>query len=101
MQVCGDTNFKIRLDGALFFKQYLMENHKNLIGSTRLMQTYIPEICELINDEENFIQIEAIDGLQYVLETLDVEVIEKEIIPSFLKLLIIENHHDEVVERMS
>jgi hypothetical protein len=35
------------------------------------------------------------------LETLDVEVIEKEIIPSFLKLLIIENHHDEVVERMS
>jgi hypothetical protein len=36
MQVCGDTNFKIRLDGAVFFKQYLMENHKSLIGSQRL-----------------------------------------------------------------
>jgi hypothetical protein len=35
------------------------------------------------------------------LETLDVEIIEREIIPSFLKLLNIENHHDEVVERMS
>lgn len=101
MQVCCDTNFKIRLDGAIFFKQYLMENHKSLIGTTRLKQTYIPEICELINDEETFIKIEAIDGLQYILETLDVEVIENEIIPSLLTLLNYENHHDEVVERMS
>lgn len=100
MQVCCDTNFKIRLDGAIFFKNYLMENHKSLIGSTRLQHTYIPEICELINDEETSIKVEAIDSIQYILETLDVEIIEKEIIPSFLKLLNIENH-DEVVERMS
>jgi hypothetical protein len=39
------------------------------------------------NDEETFIKIEAIEGLQYILETLSVELIEKELIPSLLKLL--------------
>jgi hypothetical protein len=87
MQVCGDTNYKIRMDGAIFFKQYLEQNYQKLIGTQRLEQTYIPEICELINDEETFIKIEAIEGLQYILETLSVELIEKELIPSLLKLL--------------
>jgi hypothetical protein len=53
--------------------------------------TYIPELCELINDEETFIKIESLEAFQYILETLSCELIEKEIIPSFLKLLNTEN----------
>jgi len=76
-------------------------NYKSLLGTTRLVQTYIPEICELINDEETFIKIEAIEGLQYILETLSVDLIELELVPSLLKLLNVENVPDEVIERMA
>jgi hypothetical protein len=31
--VCGDTNYKIRMDGAIFFKQYLEQNYQKLIGT--------------------------------------------------------------------
>jgi hypothetical protein len=55
----------------------------------------------LINDDETFIKIEAIEGLQYILETLSVELIEKELVPSLLKLLNVENVHDEVMIRMA
>lgn len=64
-------------------------------------QTYIPELCELLNDEETFIKIEAIEAFSFILETVSVELIEKEMIPSFLKLLNTENQHDEVMVRMS
>jgi hypothetical protein len=101
MQVCNDTNYKIRHDGSIFFRQYLEMNHKSLLGTSRLEQTYIPEICELINDDETFIKIEAIEGLQYILETLSVELIEKELVPSLLKLLNVNNVHDEVMIRMA
>lgn len=87
MQVCSDTNYKIRTDGAIFFKQYLCDNHQKLLGTSRLENTYIPEICELANDEETFIKIEALECLQYILETLSVDLIERELIPSLLKLL--------------
>ena len=91
MGVCSDTNYKIRTDGAIFFKEYFCLNHKALIGSSRMENTYIPELCELINDEETFIKIESLEAFQYILETLSVDLIEKEIIPSFLKLLNTEN----------
>jgi hypothetical protein len=101
MQVCNDTNYKIRHDGSVFFKQYLEANHETLLGTTRLTQTYIPEICELINDEETFIKIEAIEGLLHILETLSSELIEREVVPSLLKLLNVVNVPDEVIERMA
>lgn len=31
LNVCSDTNYKIRTDGAVFFKHYLRENHEALI----------------------------------------------------------------------
>lgn len=69
--LCSDTNYKIRMDGAVFMKEYLQMNHEKLLGSTRLKQTFIPEICELLNDEETYIRIEAIEAISYVLDTLD------------------------------
>jgi len=71
LALCGDTNYKIRMDGAIFMKEYLETYFDALKGSSRLTQTYIPEICELLNDEETYIRIEAIEGISYVLETLD------------------------------
>ena len=101
MGVCSDTNYKIRTDGAIFFKEYFRDNYQTLVGTSRMENTYIPELCELINDEETFIKIESLEAFQYILETLSCELIEKEIVPSFLKLLNTENQHDEVMDRMS
>lgn len=36
LQVCSDTNYKIRIDGATFFKEYLSENHTELRNGSRL-----------------------------------------------------------------
>lgn len=55
----------------------------------------------MMNDEETFIKIEAIESLVHVLETLSCELVEKEMIPSFLKLLNVVNVPDEVIERMA
>jgi hypothetical protein len=30
LNVCSDTNYKIRMDGAVLFKHYLRENHQTL-----------------------------------------------------------------------
>ena len=46
-------------------------NFEKLVGTTRLKQTFIPEICELLNDEETYIRLEAIEAISYVLDTLD------------------------------
>lgn len=59
------------MDGAVFMKEYLQMNFVKLVGTTRLKQTFIPEICELLNDEETYIRLEAIEAISYVLDTLD------------------------------
>ena len=33
--ICGDTNFIIRLDGVQFLNQYLLKHKDKIIGSTR------------------------------------------------------------------
>ena len=91
MGVCSDTNYKIRTDGAIFFKQYLEQNHTQLIGTKRMEETYIPEIIELLNDDDYFIKIECLEALHFVMDSLPMETIEKEVVPSFLKLLNHEN----------
>lgn len=49
--------------------------------------TYIPEVLELCNDEEPYIRMEALEAITFVLETLEPEMIEKEVMPSALKML--------------
>jgi hypothetical protein len=97
MSICGDVNYKIRLDGAIFLKEYFHKNFQTLIGSSRLKQTFLPDLCELLNDEETYIRIEAIEGIQYVLESLDEVMIERELMPNLLKMMIIENNHELII----
>ncbi len=87
------------MDGAVFFKEYFKANYETLIGTKRLVESYIPELCEMCNDEEIYIRIEAFEALSYVLETIDSELIEREIIPPLLEML--NQEHEEVVLKMS
>lgn len=82
-------------------KEYLQINQEVLKTSTRLKQTYIPELCELLNDEETYIRIEAMEGISYVLETLDEATIERELIPNLLKMLVFADNHDVIIQRMA
>ena len=81
-------------------KEYLQANHKKLIGTARFEEVYLPEIYELLNDEESYVRIEAIEAILEVLEVVEVVKIEEEFIPNFLKALVHENNHDEIIVRM-
>lgn len=72
-------------------------NFEKLVGTTRLKQTFIPEICELLNDEETYIRLEAIEAISYVLDTLDQELIERELMPNLLKMLVFEDNHETLI----
>jgi hypothetical protein len=99
MSICGDTNYKIRTDGAIFLKHYFAKNHEKLIDTPRFKDSYIPELCELCNDEEVFIRIEAIEAIHYVLDKLNVELVEREVIPEFIKMF--DCSHEEIIVRLS
>jgi len=66
--ICHDSNYKIRIDGALFYKEYL--TNPKALGSNRFLSTYLPELIELMNDEEQSIRIEAIEIATEILERL-------------------------------
>ena len=91
MGICQDTNYMVRRDGGIFFKQYLAKNSKELIGTERLEDLYLPEIFELLNDEESYVRIEVIEAILEILEHLQLETIETQFIPNFLKASILSN----------
>lgn len=99
--MCQDTNFTVRREGGIFFKEYIKKNSKTLIGTERLEELYLPEIYELLNDEESLVRIEVIEAILEILETLPPETIEQQFIPNFLKALVINNNHNEIVQRMA
>ena len=47
----------------------------------RFKSIYLPELIELLNDEEAYIRIEAIEILTDMLELMGTEMVEKEFIP--------------------
>lgn len=57
------------------------------MGSERLEEIYLPEIYELLNDEESYVRIEVIEAILEILEHLSLETIETQFIPNFLKAL--------------
>lgn len=99
--MCSDTNYIIRLDAAIFFREYLQEHASALIGTARLEEYFLPEIYELLNDEESYVRIEAIEAVLEVLEKLELQMIEDEFIPNLIKTLSLEKNHDEIIVRMS
>ena len=61
---------------------------------------YLPEIYELLNDEDAYVRIEAIEAILEVLDHIEPNKIEQEFIPNFLKALVFENNHDGIIARM-
>ena len=70
MSMCQDTNYTVRREGGIFFREYLKKNSKQLVGTERLEELYLPEIYELINDEESSVRIEVIEAILEILEHL-------------------------------
>ena len=66
--ICHDNNYKIRMDGALFFKDYLNEKAETIVQHHRFKSVYIGELIELLNDEEAYIRIEALEILTQFLD---------------------------------
>lgn len=69
LAICHDNNYKMRMDGVLFFKEYLMD--EKVFKHSRFHNVYIPELIELLNDEEAYIRIEVIEIVTDILEHLD------------------------------
>ena len=68
--MCQDTSYTVRRDGAIFFKGYFVKNKEELVGTERLEEVYLPEVYELLNDEESLVRIEVIEAILEVLEHL-------------------------------
>ena len=66
MGICHDNNYKIRMDGVIFLKEYLI--NERVKNHPRFKDLYIPEAIELLNDEEAYIRIEA---LEIITDSLD------------------------------
>lgn len=90
MSICHDNNFKIRLDGMMFFKDYLsieIKDKSEIIKCKRFKDMYLPEIIELVNDEEAYIRIEALDLLADYMDQLEHDEIDKEYMPAITKTI--------------
>ena len=83
--ILHDNNYKIRMDGILFLKDYLKLD--KVQQHSRFKSAYLPELIELLNDEEAYIRIEAVDVMTDLLEYLDLQQIEKEYIPVVLNTM--------------
>jgi hypothetical protein len=84
MQLCRDSNYKIKMEAAIILKEYLSGNCPALPTSARLQQTYIPELVDMCSDEQTCIRIEVIEALSSVMEVVEVSKLESEVIPVIL-----------------
>ncbi len=90
--ICHDNNYKIRLDGVLFFKDYLLGDKKQIIlAHPRFKSIYLTELFELLNDEESYIKIEALEILTEFLNQLTTEDIENEFVKEMVKTTAADN----------
>ena len=82
LAICHDNNYKIRLDGVIFLKEYLSKQEAR--RNKRFHDIYLPELIELLNDEEAYIRIEALEILTDILGEIDVETVEKDYLPNLI-----------------
>ena len=101
MVICSDTDYKIRTDGAIFFKEFFKKSAAQFVGSERYEDVFLPEIIELVNDEESYVSVEALEGLLEVLDHVELETVESEIMPNILKLIAPDNRIQEITVRMA
>ena len=70
------------MDGMLFLKDYL--KLETVQVHQRFKSSYLPELIELLKDEEAYIRIEALDIMTDLLSQFEVSIIEDEYIPVVL-----------------
>jgi hypothetical protein len=92
LAICHDNNYKIRLDGVLFFKDYLLQKEdqkemETIVSHPRFKNVYISELLELLTDEEAYVRIEALEILTHFLDKLPPEEIENEFVKEVLKTM--------------
>lgn len=95
--ICHDNNYKIRTDGVLFLKQYL--KNEKVKSHPRLKEQYIPEVIDLLNDEEAYIRIEALEITTDFVDFLTPEEVEREYVQAVLKT--IDVGIEEIVMRLA
>lgn len=53
LNVLHDNNYKLRRDGVLFLKDYLSSDQVSMIiNGARYKETYLPELLDLVYDED-------------------------------------------------
>lgn len=67
------------MDGILFFKDYLKS--ESVLKHPNFQNVYLPEVIELLNDEESYIRIEAIEILTENLKLMSEDIMDKEFLP--------------------
>lgn len=85
LAICHDNNYKIRLDGAIFLKEYLISDI-SIATCNRFEDIYLMELVELLNDEESYIRIEVLETLTELLSKLEPRLIEKEFLTAFVNM---------------
>lgn len=92
--ICGDTNYEIRLDGVNFLRTFLTDKGAEMAGTARLEDDILPELYELLHDEEAHVRIEAVEASIELLECMEPAAIEREVIPTLLRLMQGSPHED-------
>lgn len=72
------------MDGINFFKDYLRDPEE-VLSHPRFKAIYVAELLELLNDEEAYIRIDALDILTMYLDQLPTEDIENEYVKEVLR----------------
>lgn len=95
--IMNDNNYKIRMDGMLFLKDYLRLG--SVHAHSRFQKAYLPELLELLKDEEAYIRIEALDIMTDLLNQFDLNTIETEYIPVVMSTIDI--NIEEIVQKLA
>ena len=75
------------MEGVIFFKDYLIEREENITQFPRFKDLYISELIELLNEEEAYIRIEALEILAHFLKDLEPPDVEAEFVKELLHSL--------------
>lgn len=81
----------------LFLKDYFTTNKAEILKSERFRYDYLPLLKELINDEDSFIQLDAVEAYTKFSEELSKQEMENDFMPCVLLALDIE-HADTNIE---
>lgn len=96
LSICHDNNYKIRRDGVLFLREYIMEKKEEILKSARFQDVYLPELIDFLNDEDSYIKMDAIETVTQVLKELSEDQIKNDYIEIVKELFDIDNNVQEI-----